>query len=232
LLRVYLIRHGQSENNAEPDFEKHQFDPPLTKIGVTQSQALGEHLKHGSDNGALRYGYMIDAIHTSPQLRALQTTAEIVKFLDIRPEIKTRIHERGGVVVMTRKGILHDAGLTRSQVVNQFPTFKVPYQITASGWWRASASSDTIESNDDVIVRARVVANELFIKARSMNEHGIALVSHGTFINFLMQVLLNDPHNKYLHSNAGLSRIDINRSAKAKLRYTNHTNYLDNQWIT
>jgi len=230
VLRVYLIRHGQSVNNAEPDFEKHQFDPPLTELGVKQSQALGGHLKNGSDNGALRYGYVIDMIHTSPQLRALQTTAAIVSFLNIRPEIRTRIHERGGVIVMTRHGVQHDKGLTRSQIASQFPTYKIPYQITENGWWRGS--SDKVETNDDVKVRARVVANELFIKARSARDTGIAIVSHGTFINFLMQVMLNDNTNKYLHSNAGLSRIDINRSTKTTLKYVNKTSHLEQTWIT
>lgn len=230
MLRVYLIRHGQSHNNAEPNFEKHQFDPPLTELGVKQSHAVGNHLKNGSDNGALRYGYEVDTIYTSPQLRALQTTAEIIKFVDIRPEIKTRIHERGGVVVITRHGPKHDRGLTRSQIANQFPTFKIPYQVTGSGWWTGSG---TIETNDDVVVRARVVANELFIKARSSaRDSGIVLVSHGTFINFLMQVMLNERQTKFLHSNAAISRIDINQSTKATLKYVNKTTHLEQTWVT
>lgn len=230
MLRIYLIRHGQSENNAEPDFEKHQFDPPLTKLGVLQSQALGGHLKNGSDNGALRYGYRVDKIYTSPQLRALQTTAEIVKFMDIRPEIHARIYERGGVVLMTHRGIYHDKGLTRTQITKQFPTYKIPYQVTVNGWWKGTENK--VESNDDVIVRARVVANDLFIKARSSNDTGVVFVSHGTFVNFLMQVLLNDHNNKYLHKNAAISRIDIDRNTKATLKFLNYTDHLDQTWIT
>lgn len=229
MLRLYLIRHGQSTNNIEPNFEKHVFDPPLTDLGVRQSQAVGKHLKNGSDNGALRYGYQIQQLNVSPQLRALQTTAEVLKFVKLRPEINVRLHERGGAVVMTRKGLHHHHGLKRSEIAKQFPTYKIPYQITENGWWRGK---DSLESNDDVRVRARVVANDFFIKARSANDLGLVVVSHGTFLNFFMQIILRDTQNRYLHHNAGISRIDIDRSTDATLKYHNLTTHLEHTWIT
>lgn len=230
MLRLYLIRHGQSVNNVEPNFERHVFDPPLTELGIRQSQALGRLLKNGSDNGALRYGYEIQQLHVSPQLRALQTAAEILRQVDhIRPEINVRLHERGGVVVMTRKGLQHHPGLKRSEIAKQFPTYKIPYQITENGWWRGSS---TLESNDDVRVRARVLANDLFIKARTARDLGLVIVSHGTLLNFLIQTILNDDQNRFLHHNAAISRIDVDRNANAIVKYSNDTRHLEQTWIT
>lgn len=229
MLRLYLVRHGQSVNNAEPNFENHQFDPPLVDMGIKQSEALAHHLTHGSDNGALNYGYAIQRIYTSPQLRALQTTAPIATALDIRPEIWVKIHERGGVVILHRRGVQHHCGMTRSEIATQFPTFKIPYQITEKGWWHGDGN---LESNDDVAVRARVVTNDLLIQARTARDLGVLMVSHGTFLNALMQILLNDSENRYLHFNAALSRIDIDRSTRATLKYLNRTHHLDQNWIT
>ena len=43
MLRLYIIRHGQSTNNAEPNFAKHEFEPPLTPKGIEESVALANH---------------------------------------------------------------------------------------------------------------------------------------------------------------------------------------------
>lgn len=229
VLRLYLLRHAQSVNNAEPNPEKHQFDPPLTELGQKQSCATAHLLQNGSDNGALRYGYDIKHIYTSPQLRALQTTLPIAKDFDIRPEIWIKTHERGGVVILHRRGVQHHHGITRSEVATLFPNFKIPYQIREDGWWRGK---NGLESNEDTFVRARVVANDIWMKARTAQNTGILMVSHGTFLNFLMQILLRDTQNKYLHFNAGLSRIDIDRSTQTTLKYLNYTTHLDQNWIT
>lgn len=229
MLRLYLIRHAQSTNNAEPSFTNHEFEPPLTNAGIKQCNALANHLRHGSDNGALSHGYNIHQIYASPQLRALQTAEPFAKHFNCRPEIWIPIHERGGIVILHRKGIHHHHGLTRSEIMTQFPTFKIPYQITDKGWWHGTGK---LESNDKVKIRARVVANELFTKAQSSQDMGIAMVSHNTFLNFLMQLLLKDRETRFLHHNGGLSRIDIDSDNKSTLKYFDHTRHLDQTWVS
>ena len=229
LLRLYLVRHGQSTNNADPNFEKHEFDPPLTKLGVQQSQAVAKHLKFACDTDALRHGYDIQKIYTSPQLRALLTTQPIARVFDIRPQIWVKIHERGGVAILHRRGILQHHGLTRSEIMKQFPTFKIPTDVTANGWWRGTPD---LESQEEVKVRAQSVANDLLIQSRRASDVGVLMISHGTFLNVLMQSVLQDSHNRYLHYNTGISRIDIDRGTQAKLVYLNRTAHLNQQWIS
>lgn len=229
MLRLYIVRHGQSTNNAEPNFAKHEFEPPLTDRGLQETQALVNHFVHGSDNGALSHGYNIHSVYASPQLRALQTAAPITKHFNCRPEIWVQTHERGGVAVLHYKGVQHHHGLTRKDIASQFPMFKIPYQITDKGWWRGR---EKLESNDEVNIRARVVANGLFIKARTSPDIGVVMVSHNTFLNFLIQVLLKDRDGRYVHHNGGLSRIDIDDKGIATLRYFNRTHHLDQTWVS
>ena len=229
MARLYIIRHGQSTNNAEPNFANHEFEPSLTDTGLQESQAIANHLAHGSDNGALSHGYAIQSIYASPQLRSLQTAMPIVKKFNCRPEIWIQTHERGGVVILHHKGVMHHHGLTRTEIATKFPMFKIPYQITDKGWWHGR---EKLESNDEVNLRARVVANGLFIKARKSPDIGMVMVSHNTFLNFLIQVLLKDRENRYLHHNGGLSRIDIDTNGTATLKYFNRTNHLDQTWIS
>jgi broad specificity phosphatase PhoE len=229
MLRLYLIRHGQSTNNIQPNFAKHVFEPPLTEHGIKQSMTLATHLKYGSDNGALGYGYNIQQIYTSPQLRSLQTVEPIARQLNISPEIWIKLHERGGVVILHPKGVQHHHGLTYNEIETQFPTCKIPCKITDKGWWEGT---DTLESNDEVIARAKIIAKRLISKALPSQDLGIAVVSHATFLNFLGQVLLKDTENRFMHHNAGLSRIDIDSNHNATLKYLDRTSYLDQTWIS
>jgi 2,3-bisphosphoglycerate-dependent phosphoglycerate mutase len=229
MLRLYLIRHGQSTNNAQPNFSKHEFEPPLTEVGVQESLAVANHLRYGSDNGALSHGYDIHHIYSSPQLRSLQTTVPLSQHFNCRPEIWVQTHERGGVAILHHKGVQHQPGLTRPEIMTQFPMFKIPHQITDKGWWRGR---EKLESNDEVNIRARIVANGLFIKARTSQDIGVVMVSHNTFMNSLAQLLLKDHDGRYLHHNGGISRIDIYPNSQATLQYLNWTHHLNQTWVS
>jgi broad specificity phosphatase PhoE len=61
--RLYLVRHGQSVANVTWQFSYKRYDPPLTELGVQQAEATADHLR------TLR----IDAVYSSPMLRAIQT---------------------------------------------------------------------------------------------------------------------------------------------------------------
>lgn len=219
-MRLYLIRHGQSENNIQPDFEKHFYDPSLTELGIRQAEQLANHLKYAGDSGSHGESYGINRIYTSPMKRALQTTAPIARALNLKPQIWVATHERGGIVVLQRSGVFHERGMTRSEIAKDFPTYDIPYHITDAGWWRATTG---LETHVDVANRARIVADDLLVKATYLTNLRVALISHGTFLHHLMQVLLNDSNTRYITRNAAISRIDIDKSRKATLAYVDHT---------
>jgi probable phosphoglycerate mutase len=69
-VRLYLIRHGQSESNqARVEGRPGEYDPPLTKVGEEQARRLGERMA----------AYGVDAVYASPLQRAYNTGAEIAK---------------------------------------------------------------------------------------------------------------------------------------------------------
>jgi broad specificity phosphatase PhoE len=64
-MELYLIRHGQSTNNAaqDPWTTNRVADPPLTELGRQQAQSTAESLKDKT----------IAALYCSPYRRALAT---------------------------------------------------------------------------------------------------------------------------------------------------------------
>lgn len=66
-MKVYFVRHGESEANVNREFSNREFKHPLTDTGRAQVAALAEQLKE----------LPFQAIYSSPLLRARQT-AEIL----------------------------------------------------------------------------------------------------------------------------------------------------------
>lgn len=118
-MELYLIRHGQSQNNVRPE-KLREEDPSLTDDGRRQSHYLAEWIHH------LRLTRLI----TSPFLRTLETTAHLCKRLDLIPEVRVELHELGGCVAGPRIGALKGRpGMTRSQIEERCPDIKVPADI-------------------------------------------------------------------------------------------------------
>jgi len=73
-MTILIARHGESVNNL-PDPAGYMLDPKLTELGLAQARLLGERCA----------GLRIDALITSPLLRALQTVNEISVRRDSQP---------------------------------------------------------------------------------------------------------------------------------------------------
>lgn len=63
-LAVLLIRHGQTDFNAQKRFCGGRSDPPLDELGRTQAVALGQ-----------RFASEVERVYASPQRRAIETAA-------------------------------------------------------------------------------------------------------------------------------------------------------------
>lgn len=68
MLKIYIARHGQNEDNANGILNGHR-DMPLTAVGERQAHELADGIKD--------IGFTFDAVYTSPLLRA-KRTAEVV----------------------------------------------------------------------------------------------------------------------------------------------------------
>jgi broad specificity phosphatase PhoE len=74
-LRLLLIRHGQSEANADRRTQG-RLDTPLTAAGQQEAAAVAEQIAAEGQ---------VDALYTSPLLRAMQTASTICARIGIQP---------------------------------------------------------------------------------------------------------------------------------------------------
>lgn len=232
-MELYIIRHGQSFNNALGTAVGRRKDPALTDAGQAQAAAVADHLGNGTCPDCAwekREGYQIDRLYCSAMLRALQTVQPIGQALGMQPEVWVDIHEDGGIFLDDDKGqAVGYPGLTRSEILDQFPGYVLPDAVTDAGWWHGSQ-----EAVSETMGRALAVADDLLERSQGNNER-IAIVSHGMFTNLLIKALFSQlPASGiyYHHYNTAITRIDFQPGGRLILRYLNRINHLTPDLVT
>ena len=234
--QLYLVRHGQSVNNALVGESPRTADPCLTKTGQTQAKNVADHLRHQLDKTDIRDGlvreggYRIGRLFCSAMLRALQTAQPIGAALGLKPEVWVDVHEGGGIWLDDQdgRGRIGHGGLTRSEMETQFAGFEIPDAVTDAGWWNGS-----FEGREQLIARAARVADDIRDMLPRAKER-IAIVSHGTFLNLLIQHLVfggNVPGFRFSNHNTGISRLDLNED-RLMVRYLNRVDHLSVDLVT
>ena len=99
--RLYIIRHGQSDGNAEGRFGGHG-PTPLSKLGLEQAERTAKLLAKEE----------ISAIYSSDLLRAVQTAEPLAKLLNLKINKSKAFRERN-------VGVLE--GLTFDECKEQYP---------------------------------------------------------------------------------------------------------------
>lgn len=174
---LYLVRHAQSANNAQPESQRIP-DPPLTDLGAQQAQALASAIDQLSP----------DHLFSSPFLRTLQTTAPVAQALGITPTIRADLYEQGGCYRGYRlDDRTPEPGLSRSEIESLHPTWRIDPAIDESGWNKHA----TYETLDEARLRAQKVS-------RWLSEHPwptdsrVLLVIHADFKIRLLESLLGN----------------------------------------
>ena len=163
---LYLIRHAQSLNNAQPP-ELRVPDPSLTELGHEQARRIAQ---HGAGLGLAR-------LITSPFRRALETTEHIRLATGLVPEVRIPLHETGGCVSgIEPVSMIGCPGMTHSEIRDEFPGYQLDADIDGQGWWR----SQPYETPQQVRQRAA----RLLAHTRTEFGHTgarVAFVTHGDF---------------------------------------------------
>lgn len=240
---LYIIRHGQSSNNALGDSRRNRVcDPTLTELGFRQAELVGAHLCSGVNRdpgkpfdleaaGARNpRGHGITALYASPMLRALQTAELIGSIGGLTPCVHMDIHEVGGIYLDhgEPRGIVGYPGLTRGEVRARFPGFELADGLGENGWWNKG-----LESRKDAFLRASRVAGSL--RDRSAGTERIAMVTHAGFSNLLVGALLGLPYDEsdpFHFSNTGVSLIRFRADGEVSLRYVNRVEFLPPELVT
>ena len=207
-MRLYLIRHAQSVNNALEDIRERVIDPDLTPLGEEQAAFLADYLATQQDTSGDDYAFT--HVYTSAMLRSLKTARYMAKALNVQPHVWTAIHEQGGIYLHDTQGHATGyPGMTRGDIAAAFPGFVLPDDVTENGWWDAARGQEAIA---DFISRAIMVGLHLLERAES-NDH-IVLVSHASFLDVLIKGLLHQLPTRpnqmfYRHYNTGITRFDF-----------------------
>lgn len=242
-MELYIIRHGQSTNNAlGEDIINRVMDAPLTELGHQQAQIVAQHLA-GADYAETAFSYYpqqgtrenygITRLYCSAMHRALQTAQPIAQVLALKPEVWVDTHEHGGIYLEEANGQYTGyPGLTRAEVSAQFADYVLPDDLTPEGWWNKG-----IESQHDLHDRARRVADKLrhWSQDRALTQERVALVTHGMFIDSLIKALLGQlpgRHYYYHHYNTAITRIDLQADGHIDVRYINRSSHLSADMIS
>jgi len=197
-MKIYIVRHGQSTHNANQDVP-HNPDPPLTELGQMQAKFTAAALK---EELSLRP----DALYASPQRRALQTVRPIQEALGLPAQILPDICEVGG--------LREHHGMSRNQILTEWPGVLPDSAITEEGWWRGG---DADELEDVFYERAARAIQQLRSRHQPKNGVGISgdtivVVTHGRFGSAFVSTLLSQApagYSRYPFDNCGITCIDF-----------------------
>lgn len=239
-MRLYLIRHAQSGNNALIDEIGRSHDPTLTPVGEQQAQKLATYLATQPDMPTGAFGeernpdeipYHFTHLYCSAMHRAVQTAYFVGQTMKIKPGIWRDIHEIGGIYLDEPEGRSQGLpGLSRTEMLNYFPEIDVSEDIGETGWWPVEVGR---ESWEHAAERARGVAEVLQQRAKTNPDDHVALVTHGAFMSMVIQWLLSNSARQslyYAHYNTAISRIDFNDPMGGpdamRLHYLNRLDHL------
>lgn len=245
-MELYLIRHGQSANNALPDDNGRVHDPPLTALGQQQAAAVAQYVKNaiqpdpiiaspqtGQTQPLRQVGYGITHLYSSAMYRALQTAAPIGQALGITPQVWVDIHEHGGIYLdhADGRGKVGFPGKTRTEILAEFADYILPENLTEQGWWNQG-----YEELAACQLRAVQVAKQLREWAVGIHQDArVALVTHGTFMDNLIKALLNYGQANghfHWHYNTAITRLDFVREDFTVVRYINRIEHLTPELVS
>lgn len=154
MLRIYIARHGQDEDNANGILNGHR-DEPLTAIGKQQAKDLADAIKNA--------GFQFDIAYCSPLKRALATAVIITGTLRMRPPTALGLIIERDFGVMTGKLVKDICSLCEPDVIK---TSTITYFLSPEG----------AETFPQLMDRARLFLKEL----RSIWPDGnVLIVTHG-----------------------------------------------------
>ena len=166
-MKLYFVRHGESEANVLQVYSNNSHLHPLTEKGRGQAHALAESLQ----------GLPLSKIYYSPVLRATQTAAILASELQLPSEMADALRE-------------YDVGVLEGQT---YEIGEPIYREVAEAWIRGEWER-RIEGGESFldIQRRFVPFLESLIGQYSSTIDGIVLVGHGgTYMGMLPLILSN-----------------------------------------
>lgn len=254
-MKLYLVRHGQSTNNAGLP---RVLDAPLTPLGEEQARYAAQALR--------REG--LTHLYSSSMRRAMQTAAAISETTGLPIHVVQDFCEAEGLCQLP--------GITRAELEALFPSWRLAESVT-DACWRPGPEESLAQAYERACRMAQALRNHHFTSAppltkfernppplpsefkgesttlahpdrdadgsvenrTSAPEIRMALVIHGTFASFLIRALLdiplrgqgNERHVRFSHANGAISLFEIEDEI-VRIHYLNRTDHLPSEKAT
>jgi 2,3-bisphosphoglycerate-dependent phosphoglycerate mutase len=242
-MQLYLVRHGQSENNllwdnTSSSVGRHE-DPALTGIGRKQAERVAEFFSQPFVPDAPfaqqlqnRNGFSITHIYASLMDRAVATGSYIARALALPLLAWEDLHEGGGIyrdneATGEREG---RPGKHRAYFRENYPELVLAEDVHEAGWWNRP-----YESKSDLAVRAHRVYDDLLTRHGATDDRVIA-ITHGEFYTFLLSAMFNLPASLegrfwFPLNNTAVTRVDF-RAGQIVPVYMNRVDFLPAELLT
>lgn len=174
-MKLFLLRHGESEANVLHEFSNRGMRHPLTELGRQQAATVAEQL----------CGQQVMGIFSSPLLRAYETARIMGETLKVGVAIADALREFD-------TGILEGKHDDESWAV---------FDRLWDTWFVGNRPEVKIEGGENLLeIRARVIPffNGLAEKAEQFNGN-LALVSHGGIYRCMLPELLTNVSRDYVN---------------------------------
>ncbi len=198
---VYIVRHGESESNADPEIGS-WVNPGLTGKGVKQVTALAERLENELDQPVL--------LVTSDMKRAVETAKIIGDKLSVSPSLDAGLRE-------------YDYGF--SPEVSKEEADKL--RVEPSGkpvYWQPYPNGETVRG----IFRR---AGETMTRLLEAQDKTMIIISHSFIIDKILTWWIGYPEEElptriFFTRNASLTKLGYTPSGERGLLYVNETSHL------
>lgn len=248
-MRLYLIRHGESANNAfdagTGDGNGRVPDPELTEVGHRQAQLLANHLadpqgdplQHRSvARKGGRKGFCLTHVYCSLMTRSILTAQYVTNACKLPLVAHADIFEKGGIFEHSADGT--KIGLPapdRAHFNARFPELELPTSVGHGGWYNRE-----FETEEQFLQRSRQVV--LDVERRHLgSDDQVAMIIHGDLIDQLINEftgLGRHVDNYATHwvanwavHNTSITRIDFDAGSRVVV-YTNRIQHLGPELVT
>ncbi len=168
MLKIYIARHGQNEDNANGILNGHR-DLPLTAVGVKQAHELADGIKAA--------GLIFNAVYTSPLSRASRTAEIVCETLGLdKPVVLDSIIER-------------DFGVMGGELASDIECLCAP-DIVKTETITYFLSPPGAETFPDLLVRASRALEQI---QAEHSDGSILIATHGDFGKMLYASYYNLP---------------------------------------
>jgi len=205
LTHLFLVRHGETDYNRKGIVQGRGVDTPLNEKGLQQAQALARRMTDEA----------IDAVHSSPLTRALQTARCVAESCGV-PSIPTDpdLEEMSWGVF---EGQPHSEHLAR--------TFAEMKQR-----WHVGEHEFAVERGESLLQVQHRGVNAVHRIIDAQAGKRVLIVAHGRFLRILLASLLDEYGIRRMeelsHTNTGVNYLTHDGETFAA-QYLNCTSHLD-----